>query len=184
MPRGKLVTLLEFSRMIGISSRKVYAAANKGKFTFKMSNGAKVVDPKKAEKEWKANKSETALKKNPSGKKKVKGAKVVIVKKEKEKKEEGPPTYEGLTTADAERKEKVFKAKISELRYLEQAGSLVEIDKVEKKAFELARRTRDAVMSIPAKMSHELAVETNPHKLEIMLTKALQKTLQKLIGKK
>ena len=172
MAPKKYVTLAEFARLINISYTQVKYAANKGKFKCKKRGRAKVVHPETAKKQWDANKTETASKKNPSGK-----------SKHKEDKSAEPPRYLGLTTADAERQEKVYKARLSELKYNEQAGKLVDAELVKKEAFQSSRRARDAIMRIPMRMSHEFAAETDPHKLEIMLTKALQKALEDYIKK-
>lgn len=172
MSKTKYISISEFAKRIGISRQKVNYAANNGKFEFKKINGKKVVEPKSAKKQWDANKTETASKKNPSGK-----------SKHKEDKSAEPPRYLGLTTADAERQEKVYKARLSELKYNEQAGKLVDAELVKKEAFQSSRRARDAIMRIPMRMSHEFAAETDPHKLEIMLAKALQKALEDYIKK-
>lgn len=179
MGKGGLVTISEFARLLGISRQRVTYAANKGKLKTTKVNGVKMVDPKIGKKQWEANRSQIAGAKNPSGKK--------IKKETTTYKYESPPKVDqdgDLTMAEAERREKVYKSQLSELKYLEQAGKLIEVEKVQRRAFELGRKVRDALMQIPTRFAHELAAETDPHKLEIMLTKELQKALEMLIIKK
>lgn len=179
MGKGGLVTIAEFARLLGISRQRVTYAANKGKLKTTKVNGVRMVDPKIGMKQWEANRSLVAAAKNPSGKKATK-------KEGSFFKYESPPKVDqdgDLTMAEAERREKVYKSQLSELKYLEQAGKLIEVDKVQRRAFELGRSVRDAIMQIPTRFAHELAAETDPHKLEIMLTKQLQKVLELLIIK-
>ena len=169
MGKGGYVTFSEFARLIGISRQRVNYAANRGKVKFKLVDGIKMVEPKTAQEEWELAKT-LRKSRNPSGKKKEK-PKIVSAES---------PRYQGLTTADAERQEKLYKARLSELKYLEQAGDLVNIKNVKKQAFETARKVRDAVMSIPARVCHELAAETDPHILENQLAKELAQALEAL----
>ena len=173
----KYITLAEFGKVIGVSRQRVHALAIKGKISIEIIDGIKKVNPTIAKKEYKATRDSTAAKKNPSGRKKM-------VKKitEEGAKKLKPKLYEGMTTADAERQDKVWKARLSQLKYLEQSGELIEVAKVKKQAYETARKVRDAIMSIPLRISHELAVETDPHKLEMKLNKELVDALDKLIG--
>ena len=112
-------------------------------------------------------------------------------KTKKEKVEDNDPAYEaykvqkyeGFTTADADRKDKFYKAKLSELKFKEQSGQLVDSEEIKKEAFEVGRKLRDTLMSMPARLSHELAVETDPHMVEVLLTREIIKALDKHIGK-
>lgn len=168
MGKGAFLTFSEFAKLIGVSRQRVNYAASKGKIKFKIIENKKMVEPKSAKKDWQANNTPG---RNPSGQAKVK---TIIKVKEVER-------FEGLTTADADRRERVYKAKLSELKYLEQAGNLIKADEVQREAFIIARKTRDAIMSLPAKIAHELAGETDPHRVEVLLNERLTKTLERLI---
>ena len=126
----------------------------------------------KGQTQWQKTIDKTASEK---GKKKKKSLK-------EKAKEYQPKTFEGLTTQDAERQEKVYKARLAQLKYLEQSGELIKVDDVKKQAFETNRKVRDIIMSIPARFSHEFAAETDPHTLEIKLKKELTAALAELTG--
>jgi len=163
----KLMSLTQFADFVGVSRNKVYAAAANGKFTYKQAGRKRVVDAIKAKAEWEENKNPTEARKNPGG-----------LKTKNSAQSEGPKKYMGMTLADAERQEKYYRAELQKQKFLEQSGKLIEADKVRKTAFELARKTRDAVMSVPSRTAHELAALTDPHKLEIRLSDELAKALE------
>ena len=172
MGRGKYLNYTEFAKLMGVTRRSVSYAAEKGRIKYKDINGSKMIHGQKGKKEWEQTIDKVASKKGKKAK--TKKSKVI----------EGPKTFEGLTTADADRQEKVYKARLSQLKYLEQAGKLVDVDKVQKRAFELGRQLRDAIMSLPPRLAHELAAETDPHKLEMKLHRELTEALDKFIGAK
>jgi len=171
MPKGKFVGVVEFARLIGVTRGAVDYAIKKGRIKSQQVGNKRMLDFEKAKKEWDENTDKAASKKGHA-KKKIK-SKVV-------NQEYVAKTYDGLTTSDAERQEKVYKARLAELKYKEQAGELAEVKKIKKEAFETGRKVRDAIMQIPARLSHEIAVETDPHKCEVMLAKELNQALVKL----
>ncbi len=186
MGEGAFVSISEFARLIGISRGSVQFAIRKGRITCKTKGRKKLIDPVVGKKQWAAsiNKRASDNGKKGKGKKKTKTTKV-----------ESPKPYEPhakkdsdgeMTASEAERREKVYRSQLSELKYLEQKGNLLRKEDVQREAFEVGRETRDALMTIPTRFAHELAVETDPHKLETKLTKLMQKALEKLInqGKK
>lgn len=168
-----LVSIAEFARQLKVSRSAVQYAIKKGRIDLQTVDGKKVINLATGKKQW-----ASTLDKKASDKAKSKGKKIIVEEYE-------PPAkfdkYGDMTTAEAERRDKVNRAKLSELKYKEQAKLLVEADKVKRRAFLLARKTRDAIMQVPARHSHELAVETDPHKLEVKLSKILEKAIQKLI---
>ena len=177
MAKAALVGIREFARVVKVGENSVRYAMQVGRLSFKTVKGRRMIDPVKGKKQWAATLDRTASEKR-------KGKTLKKKKVSSRYSYEAPPKTDkdgDLTAAEADRREKVNRSKLSELRYLEQAGKLIEVDKVKRRAFETGRKTRDAIMGIPPKLCHELAAETNPHKLEVMLTKALQKALQKII---
>ena len=179
MNRKGYLKLTEFGKLMGVSRQAIAYAARQGKITTHMIGKIKMVHGVKATKEWKM---------NIDAKASAKAKKIKKDKKDKKNNEKPikvkPKMYEGLTLADAERQDKVYKARLSQLKYLEQAGKLVDVDKVQKQAFELGKQLRDAIMSLPPRLAHELAAETDPHKLEIRLHRELTDALDKFIGAK
>lgn len=166
-----LVSIPEFAKIIGVSQERVRRVVKTGRLTTYKEGRFIQLDPKTAKKEWMETKTETSSNKNPSGKKKDSTKTKIVTKVEVAK-------FDGMTTADAERKEKVYRAKLSELKYLEQAGSLLKKDDVQRHSFESARKVRDSMLGIPARFAHELAVETDPYKLENHLLKIITKALE------
>lgn len=173
----KLITLSEFSKIVGVTNQAVVYAIKKGKVpSAKKVKGVWQLNRVKAKKEWDANTDPIAS---------AKGKKLRVSKKKEKAIDKAevfePKTFEGLTLADADRQDKVYKARMSQLKYLKESGELVSIADVKREAFEIARKVRDALMSIPARVSHELAVETDPHTLELQLQKELTDVLDKLM---
>lgn len=73
-----------------------------------------------------------------------------------------------------------YAAKLAQLEYEQKAAKLVRIEDVKVEAFTLARMVRDNILNIPDRISHELAAETDPHKIHILLTKSLNEALDQL----
>lgn len=61
-------------------------------------------------------------------------------------------------------------------------GELIEVKQVKEQAFNSGRRVRDRILNIPSRISHELAAETDPFKVEVLLTQALTEALLELCG--
>ena len=171
MAKG-FVTITEFANLIGVPRGSIDYAIKRGRLTIKRTaKGHRLIHAKKGEAEWHATLNKKASDKS---------------KKQKELLDEpyvGPPKVDQdgeITTAEAERQEKVNRARLSELKYLEQARKLIDRTEVERRAFEVARKTRDNIMTIPPRIAHELAAETDPRKVEVMLTKELARALEEL----
>ncbi len=175
----RLVTITEFANALEVDRKSVYSALKRGRIKAVEVGGKKRIDFEKGKKDWWANRNEHKAAKNPSGVNQfTKGSGAP----EKPKRYETPKYDDDgeMTHAEADRREKVFKAKLAEIKFQEQSGNLIEVAKVKKRAFELGRKTRDAVMQVPIRFSHEIAVETDPHKVEYILKKKLQDALDQL----
>ena len=180
MSKNNYLNLTDFAKIVGVTRRAVVYAVEKNKIKSKMIKGCKMVHGPSAKKEWYENtdpkasaKGKQAWKKKGPTKEEIDNG--VIIK---------PKTYDGLTLADAQRQDTVYKARLSQLKYLEQAGKLVEVDKIQRQAFEMGRKVRDSLLSLPPRFAHELAAETDPHSLEMKLTKEITAALDKIIGEK
>ena len=73
-----------------------------------------------------------------------------------------------------------FKAKQMELEYRKSIGELVEVSKVEKEAFRIGRVVRDSLMNVPARVSGQLAAESNQFKIHQILEKEIRQALEGL----
>lgn len=180
MKKNGYLNLSEFAKLMGVTRQAISYAVKRGKIKTKMLGKTRMVHGVRATKEWEKNIDPKASAKG----RKPKNKKSLTEKQIENAPEFKPKTYEGFTMADAERQDKVYKARLSQLKYLEQAGQLVKIDKIQRQAFETGRKIRDALMGLPTRLAHELAVETDPHKLEIRLTKELTDVLDRIIGEK
>lgn len=79
-----------------------------------------------------------------------------------------PETYAGNRA-----KREKFEAELKRLSYEQKAGKLIEREHIEKIAFEVARRTRDNLLTIPDRIAADVAAETDPQKVHFMITEAL-----------
>ena len=61
-------------------------------------------------------------------------------------------------------------------------GKLIDADEAEKQAFDCARLTRDAILSVPDRMAAELASITDVHEINDRLTRELTQALEDLVG--
>lgn len=175
MPSSKTLSLKEFAKLAGVKHQAIHYAIGKGKIpSAKKVDGCWRLDKNKSLKEWQESRDILAVKKG--NKRKLKAEKAEVFK---------PKDFKGNTFADSELQEKFYKAQMAELKYMEQAGELVKAKEVERKAFELGRKVRDSILAIPVRLAHELAAETDPHTVEVMLTKELVSSLERLSkGKK
>ena len=82
------------------------------------------------------------------------------------------------TFLDSQAKKEAFKAKLTEIEYLERIGTLVEKEGVEKEWFGLARLVRDNMLNIPARVAGVVAAETDQRKIYDMLHMEICKALE------
>lgn len=76
-------------------------------------------------------------------------------------------------------------AELAVLAVAEEKRKLVRVETVEKEGFEVARSIRDALLNIPQKIAPEVAAETDPHAVEIILQREITQALEavtKIIG--
>lgn len=73
-----------------------------------------------------------------------------------------------------------YMARLAAIQYEREAGSRVLRAEVEKAAFELARRVREQLMNIPDRVSFDIAAETNPTKVHLILSDAITDALTEL----
>ena len=67
-----------------------------------------------------------------------------------------------------------------ELKNKELEGQLVSVEEVNNQLFDTGRQIRDAILSIPARLSAGLVVESNQHRIEMTLVDELTKALESL----
>lgn len=74
-------------------------------------------------------------------------------------------------------KREKYEAELKRLMYEQKAGSLVSKTEIETIAYEVARRTRDNLLAIPDRIAADVAAETDPQKVHMMITEALLASL-------
>jgi len=87
----------------------------------------------------------------------------------------------GETTADRYQTERVAREKVKrqreELALGRERGLSVAVTDVERRWAQIAEATRRAVMAVPARVSADLAVETDTHKIRVRLGEELRQAL-------
>jgi phage terminase Nu1 subunit (DNA packaging protein) len=96
----------------------------------------------------------------------------------------GPQGCEALSTLmlKSRIRTEVERGKLAELDRKQREGELVERSDVEEAAFSNARRVRDALMNIPARVASLYAAETDPQKIHQNLEDEIRTVLIDLIG--
>jgi len=84
------------------------------------------------------------------------------------------------TLSRARAEHETYKAKLAQLNFEREAGSLVRKGAMEREYFTQARRLRDAVLSVPDRMDSIVAAESDPRKVRELLQQALEDALQGL----
>lgn len=82
-----------------------------------------------------------------------------------------------MPRSEAERQIKVLQRRLLELDVAEREGQLVEAAKERAAGFEEARRWRDLLLGIPVRIAADLAAESDPAKVSIVLEAALVEAL-------
>ena len=141
-------TITEYAQRCGISYINLHRMAREGKIQFEIRNGKRMVDCEILDPIF--------MPQTP---------------KETPKNEKPKDDNTQVNMFEAERRKKAFEANLKELQYKEKKGELINLAKASKVVFEGGRKCRDAILNIPSRISPELAAETDPFKVEIMLTK-------------
>ena len=79
---------------------------------------------------------------------------------------------------ESQARREMFKAKLTELEYLEQVGKLVPAEEVDREWFELARLVRDSMLNLPARLADRLAHETDQRKIHDLLESEIYQALE------
>ena len=72
----------------------------------------------------------------------------------------------------------LYQGKLEKLKYEKEKGLVINRDEVENKAFSVARALRDKLLSIPERLSNELASISDPHEIKELLYKEFNKMLE------
>ena len=73
-----------------------------------------------------------------------------------------------------------YKAALAKLKYDQDSGKLVDVNVVEKAAFDAGRKIRDQIQSIPSRVAALVAAENNQHECKKILTEEFNRVLAEL----
>lgn len=73
-------------------------------------------------------------------------------------------------------------AKLKEQKYLKDSGELIDIDSVQKEAFEIARVLRDSFLNIPDRVSALIASKNSEHEVAQILKQEIGQVLSMISG--
>lgn len=150
--KEKFVTIGEYAVHRKVTTTRVYALIRSGRIPMERINGQQMVPIEKADMLL------DATSRAPKG-----GVELDSLGDDL-----SPETYAGNRA-----KREKFEAELKRLSYEQKAGKLIEREHIEKIAFEVARRTRDNLLSIPDRIAADIAAETDPQKVHFMMTEAL-----------
>jgi hypothetical protein len=84
--------------------------------------------------------------------------------------------------AQSQARRELFRSKIAELEFLERVGTVVDKEQGEAEQFRVGRQVRDALLTIPDRLSGVLAAETDQRKIHAILMQELRQALEALAG--
>lgn len=161
--KKNLLSFRSYAKHRGVSPEAVSQAVKLGRIS--TIGKDRKIDPDIADKEWDAN-SKTNYQ---------------TVTGEKKTEEKKPEIDKSAVMYNRSRALKeAYSAKLEQVKYQEMVGKLVSAEKVKNQAFRTGRLIRDKVLNIPDRISHELAAESDPLKITILLTRALNEALEEL----
>lgn len=176
--KTKLLSVKDYASHRGVSIESVYQALRAGRISSTTEPGkrTKKIDPALADKEWDENSDPSSTIGGNALKSKV--SKHCPV-------EEDPEEYiddiDGVPKlAVSKRRKEYYNAEIARLRFEEQDGRLIDADQAKKEYFRVGRIIRESMFNIPDRIAPELASETDPHKVSVVLTTAIREALSEL----
>lgn len=177
MTKKTLLSFTAYAKRRGVSKAAVSKAIKDGRIsvTVDPKTGGRFIDPAVADQEWKAN--------TVGGQKSAAG----VNGQNPEPNASTPPVDappdkpKGPSYADSRAIREAYGARMAKIEFEEKMGSLIPAERARADSFKLARITRDAILAIPDKISHELAAETDSHTVHVTLTKALIEALDQLV---
>lgn len=150
-----LMGFVEYSKHRGCHLKSVQRAIEAGRIGVTMRNGRAMIDPIKADEQW------------------AKNTDISRIPKKSVVPNENIPSF-----ADSRAIEKAYMARIARLNYEEKKKKLIDSGDVERRIFELARRSRNSLLVMPSRIAHELANMTDPNKIQIFLEKEMTASLE------
>lgn len=175
---GEKVNKSEYARRRGITPQAVNAAIRAGKITAAVDEKG-MIDVELADQLYAANTHPTSGyhgQLNQRGKRRRNTPEEVI----ENAKKIGIDPANVPTLVESKTIEAAYKAKLAQLEYEEKVEKLIEVEKVRKEAFRLARVTRDAMLGIPDRVAAEIAGMTDPFAVHTKLMSEIRNAIEGL----
>ena len=158
------LNITEFARLVGVTPSAVHNAISTARLVKSLTvgtNGKHLIDPVLGKAEFEANKKRGA-------------GRAAKLRAQKE------AASGGDSQIESERRKKFYDAEIARLKFEEQAGNLLDAEKVRRHAFNAARSVRNALLSIPDRLAAELAGETDQFAVHRRLEEEIRIALENL----
>lgn len=149
--KPEYVSYREFARRVGVHPTTIQDAVDKGTLTTTLVGGTKKLEA---------------------------NASMAVWNERRKSLEDVNPVTKARNESKAA--SETYKARILKLDYEKKKGELISIDEVKKQAFDVGRILRNAFLNIPPKISAELAVETNPRKVEAILDDEIRRAIKEM----
>jgi hypothetical protein len=173
------ISLRAYSRMRGVSLYAVQTAIASGRVTaVRRDDKGRItgIDPVKADAQWASNTDATEAAR--TGADPFRGAVVqpdLVDRAAGEPPAAGPSDTSEYQASRAKREE--YQAEMARLTLLERLGQVGSIEGFLRAVTDAAQLTQDRVLQVPSRISTSLAVETDPIKIETLLTRELKDAL-------
>lgn len=181
-----LVTLTEFGRRMGVSDTAVHNAIGRNRVFPVLSTTGKrrLLEWPKARDDWNARTDFS--KKTVAKEKKVAPANAPWEPERPAPPPEAEPLVQDGDVLDVSDYAKArtaregYQARLAQLEYLEKSGKLVSVETVQADAYKVALTVRDTLLNIPDRLAAELAAESSPEKVHLMLSRELRAVIESL----
>ena len=170
----KLVNSSEYGRLRGVSRQAVTKAINSGRIAAAVDEN-NLIDVDHADRLWAENTNPISGEHGHIGKGLKPQRTIVDAAIEIGIDPDNLPTLVESKTIEA-----AYKAKLAKIEYEERSSILVEAEEVKKSAFRIARLTRDAMLSIPDRLSAELAGMTEPFAIHTKLMNEIRSAIAEI----
>lgn len=176
---SKPLTYTAYAKHRGVSIEAVSKAVREGRIsTVTGRKGQRMIDPEVADREWAENTDPMMQRLHRTDPSALPNASALSEAELEADDALGDDTEPVLHKAKA--KKEHYLAKHAKLKYEQAAGSLVEAEAVKKAAFETGRTIRESLLGIPDRIAGELAGETDPHRVHVVLTREITLALEEL----
>jgi len=155
-----LITLAAYAKLRGYNDKTVRDAYHQKQITAVKKGRNYFVDPDVCDREWRENRRGRVDRQNA---------------------EMDPDFEEGQDSfAKARTDKERANAELAKLKLKKEQGSLLPRSMIERQSFEMARRIRNSILTIPVKVAPQVASEIDPHEVEVIIYRELNQALEDL----